>query len=377
MHETPGDIARLQGVLDRSYAGAGPHLLSIHRPERRMTAEQLSRRLTGMRLLTLATVTGDGRPITGPVDGIFYRGAFHFGSSPDSVRFAHIARRPRVSATHLPSEEMAVTVHGRAVSVDVGSPEAAGLRAALLEVYVPRYGQGWESFLDSGSVYARIEAERMFAFWAPELSEPPDFARPLREADVDSDPFRQFRRWFEEAGERGVRMPEAAVVASATLDAAPSARMALIKEHGPGGFVFYTNFDSRKGRELEANPRGALLFYWDALGRQVRIEGPVVRMSRAESEPYIRSRPRGSQISALASPQSQVIASRAELEERVAALTARYQGSSELPQPENWGGFRLRAENFEFWQHREDRLHDRLRYTPTADGVWRLERLAP
>lgn len=376
MHETASDIVRVQEVLDRSYAAAGPHLLSIHRPERRMDAEQLSRRLTGMRLLTLATVTADGRPITGPVDGVFYRGAFHFGSSPDSARFTHIARRPQVSATHLPGEEMAVTVHGRAVPVDVGSPEQTGFRAALLEVYVPRYGEEWEAFLDSGPVYARIEAERMFAFSAPELSEPSEFARALREADTDPDPFRQFDRWFEEAGMEGIRLPEAAVVASAASDAAPSARMVLIKEHGPDGFVFYTNFESRKGRELESNPRAAMLFYWDALGRQVRIEGPVRRMSLAESEPYVRTRPRGSQIGALASPQSQVIESREELEARVAELSARYEGM-DVPQPENWGGFRLRPESFEFWQHREDRLHDRLRYSPSGGGAWRRERLAP
>jgi pyridoxamine 5'-phosphate oxidase len=152
--------------------------------------------------------------------------------------------------------------------------------------------------------------------------------------------------------------------------------MVLIKEHGPGGFVFYTNFESRKGRELQANPHAALLFYWDVLGRQVRIEGPVTRMTGEESEPYIRTRPRGSQIGALASPQSQVIASREVLEERVAELGARYAGV-ELPQPENWGGFRLRPESFEFWQHREDRLHDRLRYVRAGDGEWRRERLAP
>ena len=170
MDETPDDLAALQALLDRSYAAAGPHLLRIHTPERRLTAEQVAERLTGMRLLALATVTADGRPIVGPVDGIFYRGAFHFGSSPDSVRFRHIARRPQVSATHLPGEELSVTVHGRAVGVDVGSPEGAGLRQALLDIYVPRYGEEWEEFLDSGPVYARIDAERMFTFWMPDAA---------------------------------------------------------------------------------------------------------------------------------------------------------------------------------------------------------------
>ncbi len=167
MHETAADIARLQALIDRSYAAAGAHLLSIHTPERRLRAEQVAERLQGMCLLALATVTADCRPLVGPVDGIFYRGAFHFGSSPDSARFRHIRRRPEVSATHLPGEELAITVHGRAVPVDVRAPEAAGLRETLLEVYVPRYGESWKEFLDSGPVYARIDAARMFTFAMP------------------------------------------------------------------------------------------------------------------------------------------------------------------------------------------------------------------
>jgi nitroimidazol reductase NimA-like FMN-containing flavoprotein (pyridoxamine 5'-phosphate oxidase superfamily) len=167
MHESPADLAALQELLDRSYATAGPHLLRIHTPERRLSAEQVAERLTGMCLLALATVTADGRPLVGPVDGIFYRGAFHFGSAPDSARFRHIRARPQVSATHLPGEELAVTVHGRAVPIDVRDPAQAGFRQALLDIYVPRYGTEWESFLDSGVAYARIEAERMFTFWMP------------------------------------------------------------------------------------------------------------------------------------------------------------------------------------------------------------------
>lgn len=376
MHESSEDIGRLQDLLDRSYAGAGPHLLSIHTPERRMDAAQVCRELTGMRLLTLATGTADGRPVTGPVDGIFYRGEFYFGSSPDSVRFAHIARRPEVSATHLPSEALAVTVHGRAIPIDVRAEEHAGFRKALLEVYLPRYGESWESFLDSGPVYARIEAERMFAFAMPEGEPTEEFAQPLREADADDDPFQQFARWFAEAQEAGVRAPEAAAVATATLGGAPSSRMVLVKERGPDGFFFYTNFASRKALELTANPHAALLFYWDALGRQVRIEGRVTRLTPDESAPYVRSRPRGSQISALASPQSEVIPSREWLEERVAELTKRLEGAKP-PLPEAWGGFRLRPERFEFWQHREDRLHDRLLYTRAPGGGWQLARLAP
>jgi nitroimidazol reductase NimA-like FMN-containing flavoprotein (pyridoxamine 5'-phosphate oxidase superfamily) len=166
--ETAEDLQALQELIDRSYEQGGPHLLSIHRPERRVPAQQLAERLTGMRLLVLATVTADGRPITGPVDGIFHRGAFHFGSARDSVRFRHIRTRPQVSATHLPAEEFAVTVHGRAVPVDLRAPEGAELRETLEQVYVPRYGPEWvSSFLEAERdppVYARIEAERMFTF---------------------------------------------------------------------------------------------------------------------------------------------------------------------------------------------------------------------
>jgi nitroimidazol reductase NimA-like FMN-containing flavoprotein (pyridoxamine 5'-phosphate oxidase superfamily) len=167
MHESPDDLTALQDLIDRSYASAGRHLLDIHTPERRLSAEQVAERLTGMVLLALATVTADGRPIVGPVDGIFYRGAFHFGSAPDSIRFRHIRRRPQVSATHLPGEELAVTVHGRAVPIDIGDAEHAGFRQAVLDIYLPRYGPEWETeFLasDPGPAYARIDAERMFTF---------------------------------------------------------------------------------------------------------------------------------------------------------------------------------------------------------------------
>lgn len=167
MHEREGDVRALRDLLDRSYAAAGPHLLRIHTAERRIHAEQVVERLSGMCLLVLATVTADGRPMVGPVDGIFYRGAFHFGSAPDSVRFRHIRARPRVSATHLPSEALAVTVHGRATPLDIRSEADAGFRQALLDVYVPRYGPQWEDFLDCGPVYARIKADRMFAFAMP------------------------------------------------------------------------------------------------------------------------------------------------------------------------------------------------------------------
>jgi hypothetical protein len=161
MHETAEDLAALQDLIDRSYAQAGRHLLRIHDPERRLSATEVAERLDGMCLLALATVTADGRPVVGPVDGIFYRGAFHFGSAPDSVRFRHIRARSQVSATHLPGEQLAVTVHGRATEV----PIEGGFRQTLLDIYAPRYGAAWETdFLDSGPVYARIDAERMFTF---------------------------------------------------------------------------------------------------------------------------------------------------------------------------------------------------------------------
>jgi pyridoxamine 5'-phosphate oxidase len=203
-----------------------------------------------------------------------------------------------------------------------------------------------------------------------------ELAQPLREEDVDRDPFRQFTRWFEQAVSAGVRAPEAAAVATATTDCVPSVRMVLVKQADESGFVFYSNYESRKGRELAANPRAALLFYWEQLGRQVRIDGHVERTSTGESAVYVRSRKRASQLSALASPQSRTIDSRERLEQRVAELAAQHEGA-ELPLPDAWGGLRLIPEVFEFWQQRDDRLHDRLRYTHQTDGSWQLERLAP
>jgi Pyridoxamine 5'-phosphate oxidase len=165
MNETREDLIRLQQLLDESYAAGGQHLLEVVTPDRRLDAPALCARLTGMRLLVLATVTRDGRPICGAVDGIFHRGSFYFGSSPASVRFRHINERPAVSATHLPGEELAVTVHGTAERIDVGAAEHREFRETLLGIYVPRYGADWEKFLDAGPVYARIDATRMFTFW--------------------------------------------------------------------------------------------------------------------------------------------------------------------------------------------------------------------
>jgi pyridoxamine 5'-phosphate oxidase len=205
----------------------------------------------------------------------------------------------------------------------------------------------------------------------------PDYGQPLREQDVDADPLRQIALWSEQAREAGVREPEAAALATASADGAPSVRMLLVKSFDERGFVFFTNYASQKGRELTANPHASLLFHWDALGRQVRIYGPVERTSASETSDYVRARPRESQLSALASPQSELLESRAALERRVAELAARYE-SDELPLPENWGGFRLRPATIELWQQRHDRLHDRLRYRHSvAREGWTIERLAP
>jgi pyridoxamine 5'-phosphate oxidase len=196
----------------------------------------------------------------------------------------------------------------------------------------------------------------------------------LRRTDLDPDPLTQFRRWFEEAG-GVVRAPEAAALATATADGAPSVRMVLVKQLDDGGLVFHTHATSRKGRELEANPRAALLFFWDPLGRQVRVEGPVERVPDAEADAYFASRPRGAQVGAHASRQSEVIPGREALERRVAELEAELEGV-EVPRPPGWVGYRLTPETWELWQHRDSRLHDRFRYR-LEGGAWIVERLAP
>lgn len=167
MHETASDLQRLQDLLDRSFAAGGPHLREVITPECRISGEALAGGLVGMCLLVLATSTRDGRPIGGAVDGFFFRGDFYFGSSPQSLRFRHINERPAVSATYLPSEEQAVTVHGVAVPIDVNAPEHGQFRQTLLDYYVPRFGAEWENMLVDGAQYARINAERMFTFALP------------------------------------------------------------------------------------------------------------------------------------------------------------------------------------------------------------------
>jgi pyridoxamine 5'-phosphate oxidase len=196
----------------------------------------------------------------------------------------------------------------------------------------------------------------------------------LRRADLDPDPLRQFAAWYTEAAS-AVAAPEAVVLATATPTGAPSARMVLLKGYDQRGFVFYTNYFSRKGQEIAQNPRAAMLFHWTPLGRQVRVEGAVVRIDAAESDAYFRTRPLGSRLSAAASPQSRPVESRAVLEDAVTALADRYPEGN-VPRPDEWGGLRLEPSRYEFWQHGDDRLHDRFRYR-RDQGSWLVERLGP
>jgi pyridoxamine 5'-phosphate oxidase len=198
----------------------------------------------------------------------------------------------------------------------------------------------------------------------------------LGEKDLAKDPFRQFEKWFGEAEAAKIPDVNAMTVSTATRDGRVSSRTVLLRALDGRGFVFYTNYESRKGRELEANPRASLLFPWTELERQVIVEGPVVRVPREESETYFHTRPRLSQLAAWASPQSGVIASRGVIEEALKVLEKKYAGQ-EVPLPANWGGFRLSPETVEFWQGRRSRLHDRLRYRRAPDGAWTIERLAP
>jgi pyridoxamine 5'-phosphate oxidase len=198
---------------------------------------------------------------------------------------------------------------------------------------------------------------------------------PFDEDQLTDDPRTLFARWLDEARGSGALEPDAVALATATPEGLPSARMVLMKDFDERGITFFTNYGSRKGDELGANPRAALLFHWPELGRQVRIEGSVSRMDREESEAYARSRSRESQLSALASPQSRPVPGREWLERRVEELDREHAGS-ELPVREDWGGYRLKPHAWEFWQHRENRLHDRFRYK-LAGGEWRAERLGP
>jgi len=197
---------------------------------------------------------------------------------------------------------------------------------------------------------------------------------PLDVADVDPSPFVQFRRWFDEASSFMVE-PEAVTLVTSTPNGLASARMVLLRHHDEHTFGWYTNYESRKGRELAANPHAALLWYCEPLGRQIRIEGDVVQSTPSESDAYFATRARGSQLGAIASHQSEPLASRDELEARIAELAKKFEGR-DVPRPEYWGGYRLTPNRVEFWQHREDRLHDRVLYF-FDDSAWRLERQSP
>ena len=201
----------------------------------------------------------------------------------------------------------------------------------------------------------------------------------LSEQTADADPFRFFARWFDEARAAGVREPNAMTLATADADGRPSARVVLLKGLDARGFVFYTNYRSRKGEDLTANPRAALAFWWEPLERQVRIEGDVERVAEEVSDAYFASRPRGSRLGAWASEQSRVVPSREALEARLEEVEEKYD-DGHIPRPPHWGGYRVVPARFEFWQGRPNRLHDRLEYVPAGgpDGTgWGIRRLAP
>ncbi len=200
----------------------------------------------------------------------------------------------------------------------------------------------------------------------------------LTHAHVADDPLDQFRTWFDEALDADVEEPNAMTLATAGADGTPSARIVLLKGLDARGFQFYSNYESQKGTELSQNPHAALVFWWAPLERQVRIEGRVDRLPGDESTEYFHSRPRGSQLGAWASPQSQVVDDRAELEENLASVQAEYEDDDPIPRPPHWGGYVVRPTQIEFWQGRPNRLHDRLRYRRADEqDDWTLERLAP
>jgi pyridoxamine 5'-phosphate oxidase len=199
----------------------------------------------------------------------------------------------------------------------------------------------------------------------------------LLERDLGTDPIAAFHEWLAAAGAAGLHEPNAMVVATADANATPSARLVLLKAVDDRGFVFYTNYESRKAAELRVNAACALLFPWHPLERQVRVEGVAVRVSAEESDSYFASRPRGSQLGAWASPQSTVVSGRDYLQDRYAAMSDRFAGVDDVPRPSHWGGYRVRPHQIEFWQGRPGRLHDRIRFERADELTWVIERLAP
>ena len=199
----------------------------------------------------------------------------------------------------------------------------------------------------------------------------------LREQEIDADPIVQFQRWFDEAVTAELALPNAMVLATATADGRPSARYVLLKGISEGGFIFYTHSVSAKGQQLAANPQASLVFYWEPLHRQVRIDGIAEMLPAAATDEYFQSRPRGSQISVWVAPQSEEVASRDFLEARYAELAEQYADQETVPRPETWAGYRVKAELIEFWQGCENRLHDRIEYRLLDSGAWRIRRLAP
>ena len=205
----------------------------------------------------------------------------------------------------------------------------------------------------------------------------PDFSRPpLLIEDLDSDPIVQFEKWFREAWDENYPMPHAMSLATASAEGLPTVRTVLLKDYDSNGFVFFTNYGSRKAKQISNNPQAALLFPWIRLGRQVTVAGRVEKISKSESVQYFLSRPRGSQLSAWASAQSTVISSRAILESAFATVKRRFAGG-EVPLPDFWGGYRVDPDSIEFWQNRKDRMHDRFLYNRGENGAWRIDRLTP
>ncbi|HEY5895307.1 MAG TPA: pyridoxamine 5'-phosphate oxidase [Chthoniobacterales bacterium] len=199
----------------------------------------------------------------------------------------------------------------------------------------------------------------------------------LRRSEMDANPFREFAKWFDAAVASGNAEPNAMTLSTAGADGFPSSRTVLLKAFDARGFCFFTNYGSRKARDLAENPRASLTFFWYNLERQVSIAGSVERTSRDEASIYFHSRPRGSQLGAIVSTQSEIIPDRAFLEQRLAELETQYAGVDEIPLPDFWGGFRLKPIRFEFWQGRPNRLHDRFQYQLTEAGSWQLDRLSP